>query len=67
MDAQTQEYLLKYPELDAACCALVRLGVEAIERDGHGETGVKLVHKGKDKPIRAREVFDVLYDLNLIH
>lgn len=67
MTEATRQALEKYPQLDVSVEALVRLAIDGIERDGHGETGIRLILKGKDKPIRHREVTDLVFDKDNSH
>ena len=61
MDAKTIEYAKRNPELDFAFQVLVRLHAEAKSRDGRGETGIRLIFKGSEKPVMIREVTDLVH------
>jgi len=61
MDANTLEWLNKHPDVDIAVSALVRLAIDAIERDGHGDTGVELIFKGRNEPIKYREQVHLVF------
>ena len=61
MDAKTLEWLEKHHDVDMAVSALVRLAQDAIERDGHGDTGVELICKGRSEPIKYREKVHLVF------
>lgn len=61
MDAEDLEWLANHPDVDKALSAWVRLARDAIERGGHGDTGVDLIHKGHNEPTIYREKINLVF------